>query len=105
MTRYDTDRRNRIRADRVILLEEPMIMGGDPARDGCISVTPLLDGDQIHILKIKCSCGQQMSVECIYPEDGQRTETAETAETTETTETAETAETAETEVPGEDVSC
>ena len=101
----DTDRRDSLRADLVILLEEPMIMGGEPARDGCIRVIPLLDWDHIHILNIKCSCGQQMSVECIYPEDGQRTETAETAETTETTETAETAETAETEVPGEDVSC
>ena len=57
-----------IRRDAVQLVAQPAMVGCAPAdgAPGSISVVPLLDGDRVAGLDVRCSCGARALVECVY---------------------------------------
>jgi hypothetical protein len=68
MTRPEPRPEGVIRRDAVRLLSQPAMVdctAGEPGK-GPISVVPLLDGDRVAGLQIRCSCGAGAVIECVY---------------------------------------
>ncbi|MEZ5989369.1 MAG: hypothetical protein R3F30_09645 [Planctomycetota bacterium] len=57
----------RIKADRIELLPQPVLLGGARPDHGAMTVKPVLDGDRVRFLEVSCACGQRVVVECMYP--------------------------------------
>ncbi len=57
----------RIEAERVHLSPAPVVLGGG-GEDAPISVVPILDGEIVRFLEIRCPCGRSLRVECVYGE-------------------------------------
>ncbi len=68
MTRPVPQPRGVIRRDAVRLVAQPALVdcttGGPGA--GSITVVPLVDGDRVAGLEIRCACGASAVVECVY---------------------------------------
>lgn len=59
-----------IRRDAVRLVSQPAVVdcpGGGPD-EGALTVVPLMDGDRVAGLEIRCGCGRSTLVECVYRE-------------------------------------
>jgi len=60
--------------DSVRRLTQPVMVDCSSAaagqNKGTIVVVPLLDGDHIAGLEIRCGCGAHAVVECVYPQEG-----------------------------------
>ncbi len=67
----------RIRADQIRISDEPILTGGDPSQGGPITVTPVLEGDTVTRIEVRCSCGQHMTVVCLYPGEQEDTNASE----------------------------
>jgi hypothetical protein len=57
---------SRIRAEDVELSEHPALIGRQPDRSGAILIKPLLEGQTIRAIEVSCSCGQHLTVQCVY---------------------------------------
>ncbi|MFQ5505644.1 MAG: hypothetical protein ACE5F1_12740 [Planctomycetota bacterium] len=70
--RRDPAQSDVIQAEQVRIVNEPVLMGGQLGPAGGITVVPVLDGDLVRALEIRCACGQHMAIECLYgPPTGQ----------------------------------
>ncbi len=69
-----------IRAGRIRVESAPVLTGGDPSVAHAMTVTPILDGDVITHLELRCGCGQHMTVVCVYDEADQTAGSSEKAE-------------------------
>ncbi len=69
------DRPNKhiISADRVQRVTQPVVLNCStptPGRtDGPITVIPLVDGADVAGLEIRCSCGANVVIECVYEDE------------------------------------
>lgn len=57
-----------IRKDAVRRVDQPVLLdcGAAPDGKGPLVVVPLLDGDRVAGLEIRCACGAKAVIECIY---------------------------------------
>ena len=74
MSQGSHDNQGIIRRDDVRVVTQPAIVdcAGASKDGGAISVIPLMDGDRVAGLEIRCSCGSSTLVECVYPETRQQ---------------------------------
>ena len=66
MTTHSPDNKGVIRRDAVRLIPQPAMVGCADAGQGPISVVPLMDGDRVAGLEVRCACGARAVVECVY---------------------------------------
>gem|GEM_PF-3648766 len=66
----------RLRAASVRLAGAPLVVGGKDPAGHRIAVEPILEGDRIARLEIRCGCGQELTVLCLYGEEGGEGDTA-----------------------------
>ena len=59
-----------IRGDHVRRAPQPVVIecASDVDSGGTLSVVPVMDGDLVAGLEIRCSCGSSAIVECVYPD-------------------------------------
>jgi hypothetical protein len=57
-----------LRRDSVRVLTQPALVdcSASPAGQQTIAVVPLLDGDRVAGFEIRCGCGANAVVECVY---------------------------------------
>ena len=56
-----------IRRDQVRLLAQPAMVECSAAPDGAtMTVVPLMDGDRVAGLEVRCACGASTLIECVY---------------------------------------
>ena len=62
-----------IPASVVRRIEQPVLVDcGSPQKgdhQGTLVVVPLMEGEQVAGLEIRCSCGSRAMVECVYPQE------------------------------------
>ena len=71
MTRTEAANTGILRRDSFRLSEQPAVIDcADATHDkGAITVVPLMDGDRVAGLEIRCNCGSSTLVECVYPQE------------------------------------
>ncbi len=57
-----------IHRNSVRMVAQPAVVDchGAQSKGGAISVVPLMEGDRVMGLEIRCSCGANTLVECVY---------------------------------------
>ena len=60
-----------LRRDSVRIVKQPAVVdcAGATKDSGALSVVPLMDGDRVAGLEIRCNCGSSTLVECVYAEE------------------------------------
>lgn len=60
-----------IRGDQIQRAAQPVVIecAQEPESGGTLSVVPVMDGDLVAGLEIRCSCGTSAIVECVYPQE------------------------------------
>ena len=66
MTTSGSDNKGVIRRDAVRLIPQPAMVGCADGGQGPIAVVPLMDGDRVAGLEVRCACGARAVVECVY---------------------------------------
>ncbi|MSR39484.1 MAG: hypothetical protein EXS02_11700 [Planctomycetes bacterium] len=56
-----------IRRNTVRLVPQPAMVGCSDAGQSSISVVPLMSGDRVAGLEVRCVCGARAVIECVYP--------------------------------------
>ena len=73
---------NRIPAQRVVKVDQSVVVASSADTDAHpITVIPLVQGDHLEGLEIRCRCGAQAVVDCVY--DGPEETPPASAEQTE----------------------
>jgi len=73
MTPKSNEPKGVIRRDTVRMVAQPAMVGSADEGQGPLCVVPLLDGDRVAGLEVRCGCGARAVVECIYPESKEPT--------------------------------
>jgi len=65
---------NILRPTEVRRISQPIILdptSGSEGNDNCMSIIPVMDGEEIAGMDIRCNCGSRMLIECVYDEVGE----------------------------------
>lgn len=60
-----------LRPTEVRRISQPIILdptSGSEGSDNCMSVIPVMDGEDVAGMDIRCNCGSRMLIECVYEE-------------------------------------
>jgi hypothetical protein len=74
----ETPRSRRIRADQVRVQEGRILTSANHEHSGGLHVRPILENGVVRRIEVQCSCGQHMTVVCVYPEGANEPEGAAT---------------------------
>jgi hypothetical protein len=59
-----------IRRDAVRVVAQPAMVDCSSSHASAITVVPLMDGDRVAGLEVRCGCGANALIECVYePEE------------------------------------
>lgn len=59
-----------IRRDAVRVVSQPAMVDCSASHASAITVVPLMDGDRVAGLEVRCGCGASALIECVYePEE------------------------------------
>lgn len=60
-----------IRADRVRRVDQPALVDCQEGRDSsnAMTVVPIMDGEELAGIEVRCACGSSVWIECLYAED------------------------------------
>jgi hypothetical protein len=59
-----------IRRDAVRVVSQPAMVDCSGSHASAITVVPLMDGDRVAGLEVRCGCGASALIECVYePEE------------------------------------
>jgi hypothetical protein len=61
-----------LRKDAVRIVSQPALVDCSGAHDNAITVVPLMDGDRVAGLEVRCGCGASTLIECVYEPEQSR---------------------------------
>ena len=59
-----------LRRDNVRVVSQPAMVDCSSQHSSNITVVPLMDGDRVAGLEVRCSCGANTLIECVYAPEG-----------------------------------
>ena len=72
MSSDEAPRARRIRASQVRVEDGKVLSSASGSDSGGLQVRPILENGVVRRIEVLCSCGQHMTVICVYPEaDGE----------------------------------
>ncbi|PIE22960.1 MAG: hypothetical protein CSA62_09495 [Planctomycetota bacterium] len=70
MSSDQAPRARRIRASQVRVEDGKVLSSAASCDSGGLQLRPILENGIVRRIEVLCSCGQQMTVVCVYPEAG-----------------------------------
>lgn len=60
-----------IRANRVRRMDRPALVDCQEGRESAhtMTVVPIMDGDELAGIEVRCACGSSVWIECLYGEE------------------------------------